>query len=242
MSRIVSSVLVLSGLMHSELALAHVSFVKDVNNIPASDKTIIATLNIPHGCHDNTGKRYDTNKIEVKMPTDVQLSSVMPMHSTFGKAKLVKDNTGKITTLVWEQKAEEKQESDSHLYQVGFRVTLSKITTAGTVALTPFTTLGFETTQYCGDNDQLYEEWAGADTPTLYVVPKIRSIGWNKYVVPNALDLTDTGKGKNFFTDAAIVWKDKEGHSANANTLELIKKNAKELKQIPAGSTIWVKY
>jgi len=240
MSRIVSSVLVLSGLMLSELALAHVSFVKDVNNVPASGRSIVATLNIPHGCHDSAGKSYDTNKIEVKLPTDVQLSSVMPMHSTFGKAKLLKDNTGKITTLVWEQKAEEKQDSDSHLYQVSFRVTLAKKNTDNTTtALAPFTTLGFETTQYCGDSNQLSEIWTGADIPTLYIVPT-RSSGWNKYTVPSALDLT--GKGKNFFTDAAIVWKDKEGHSANTNTLELIKKNATELKQIPAGGTVWVKY
>lgn len=240
MFRILSSALVLSGLMFSELALAHVSFVKDVNNVPASGRSIVATLNIPHGCHDTAGKSYDTNKIEVKMPTDVELSSVMPMHSTFGKAKLVKDNTGKITTLVWEQKAEEKQESDSHLYQVSFRIRLSKKNAdSTTTALTPFTTLGFETTQYCGDSNQLSEVWTGADIPTLYIVPT-RSIGWNKYTVPSALDLT--GTGKNFFSDATIVWKDKEGYSANANTLELIKKNATELKQIPAGSTVWVKY
>jgi uncharacterized protein YcnI len=239
MSRIVSSIVLLSGLMASEWALAHVSFLKDVNNIPSTGKSIVATLNVPHGCHDTANKSYDTNKIEVKMPQDVQLSSIMPVHSTFGKVKIVKDNAGKITSLIWEQKAEDVQTEASHFYQVSFRVTLSKITTAGTVALTPFTTLGFETIQYCGDNDQLYEEWAGADTPTLYVVPA-RSLGWNKYIVPSVLDLT--GTGKNFFTDAAIVWKDKEGYSINSNTLELIKKNATELKQIPAGSTVWVKY
>jgi uncharacterized protein YcnI len=238
MSRVLSNLLLSASLVASPLALAHVSFYKDINNIPVTEKTIIATLNVPHGC-----KGLDTNKIEVKMPTDMQLAGIMPMHSIFGKAKIIKDNTGKITTLVWEQKAEDIQIADSHLYQISFRVTLAKINpdiTQKPIALTPFTTVGFETTQYCGNNNDLTEVWTGANTPTLYILPA-RNLGWNKYTVPSALDLT-TSFGKKFFEDAAVVWKGKEGHSANSSTMDLIKKNATELKQIPAGSEIWVKY
>ncbi len=245
MSRVLSSLVLSAGLVASPLALAHVSFYKDINNIPVTGKTIIATLNVPHGCHDSAGKSYDTNKIEVKLPTDIQFSSLMPMHSTFGKAKVIKDSSGKVTTLVWEQKAEEAQESDSHLYQVSFRIGLSKVTknadgTTKTTAIDPFTTLGFETTQYCGNDNQLTEIWTGADIPTLYILPA-RNLGWNKYIIPSALDLT-TNAGKKFFEDAVVVWKAKEGYSANSTTMDLIKKNATELKQIPAGSEVWVKH
>ncbi|PTQ89381.1 DUF1775 domain-containing protein [Agitococcus lubricus] len=239
LNRSVLAMTLVGALVASQFASAHVGFFRDSNNLPITGNTIIATLNVPHGCHDAADVGYDTNKIEVKMPAGVALSSVMPMHSTFGKVKIVKDNAGKVSSLVWEQKTEDVQTEASHFYQVSFRVALSTINGTTTTPIPAFSTLGFETTQYCGANNQLSEVWTGANTPTLYILPK-RGLGWNKYTVPNTLDLT--GTAKNFFTDAAIVWKNKEGHSANGQTLELIKKNATQLLTIPAGSDIWVKY
>jgi uncharacterized protein YcnI len=213
--------------VYTQYVHAHASFVINSTSVPYAAKGYFATLNLGHGCEDSTGKLYDSSIIEVTIPA--AFTGVRPMPSTFGKASVVKDGAGNVTKLIWTKANSDKLPEDTQLYQVSFK---------GTLPATPFSTLGFETVQTCENG--LSIEWKGTDTPTLYIVPA-RTVGWNKYTTPSSvLDLT--GTGAKFFTDAAIVWKGKEGYSVNPNTLQLIQKNATELKQIPAGSDIWVKY
>ncbi len=219
--------LLTASAIYTQEVQAHASFVINSTSVPYAAKGYLATLNLGHGCEDSTGKLYDSSTIEVTIPSTFK--AVRPMPSTFGKASVVKDGLGNVTKLIWTKASADKLSDDSQLYQVSFK---------GTLPATPFSTLGFETVQTCENG--LSIEWKGTDTPTLFIVPA-RTVGWNKYTTSNSvLDLT--GTGAKFFADAAIVWKGKEGYSVNPNTLELIKKNATELKQIPAASTIWVKY
>lgn len=215
--------LLVAGSVFAQSAHAHVSFVA---NVPYAGKSYVATLNVPHGCEDSSAKLYDSSKIEVTIPAG--FTGVRPSPSTFGKASVVKDAQGNVTKLVWTKAEADKLADDSQFYQITFR---------GTLPNAPFTALAFDTVQTCEGG--LTQAWTGVNVPTLRVLPG-RTVGWNKFTVPTALDLT--GAGKNFFTDAAIVWKGKEGYSANSNTFDLIKKNATELKLIPANSDIWVKY
>ncbi|MDO8328857.1 MAG: DUF1775 domain-containing protein [Fluviicoccus sp.] len=228
MIRPVFSLTILSyALLHAGAAFAHASFVTSTGT---AGKSMVATLNVPHGCEDANAKQYDSYKVEISIPAE--FGGVRPMSAVFGKAGVLKDGNGNVTKLVWTKTDSDILADDSQLYQFTFR---------GTMPGTAFKSVAFTTVQYCrdGSGNELTQTWSGADAPTLRTVPG-RTPGWNKYITPVALDLT--GADKSFLSDAQIVWSGKSAWSINPLTLGLIQKKGLELKQVPANTEILVKY
>jgi hypothetical protein len=73
--------------------------------------------------------------------------------------------------------------------------------------------------------------------PALVILPA-RSPGWNKFTVTNKV--TDLS----IFKDAQIVWAGDAAYSGNPATADQIKseEGVTELKEIAAGTEIWVKF
>lgn len=225
MKRYVTSLLSAAGIFlgMAQSAEAHVSFVVNATNIPVAGKSYTATMNVGHGCEDETtGTHYDTEILEVAVPTT--FASVRPMDATWGTAAVEKDLDGNVTKLIWTRSAAAHGE-DSHLYQATFR---------GTLPDAPLTTLGFVATQRC-NGGSLETVWEGAQTPTLKLMPA-RLSGWNKYTAQADIDEAAI---KAFFGDALIVWYNNAAYSANPVTAGLI---TNALTAIPTGGEFWVKY
>lgn len=204
-----------------QAAQAHVSFLTTTAGMPTAGKTYLATLNIPHGCEDANAAHFDTTKVEVTVPSG--FTSVRPMDTTFGASTVEKDEAGNVTKLIW-TKSTAALTNDDHYYQIVFR---------GTLPNTPFTTLGFVTTQTCaGDTTKT---WEGADAPKLLIFPA-RALGWNKYTAQTDFDEAAI---KKYFADAYIVWSGSAAYSANSVTAGLI---STPLTAITTGSDFWVKY
>jgi len=197
---------------------AHVSFVA-VNAY--AGKSYIATANIPHGCEDLVGNKYDTIKIEISIPAE--FTGVRPADSAFGMASVEKDLAGNVIKLIWTKSTPELIE-DTNFIQVSFR---------GTLPNAPLTTLELETTQTCAGATT--KTWSGLDVPKLNILPA-RAPGWNKYTAQSTIDATMLG---NFFKDAVIVWYGNAAYSANPVTNGLI---TNKLTDIPLGADFWVKY
>lgn len=219
MRRVTNPLLIAAGLFSAaSIANAHVSFV--ANNAYAG-KSYVATANIPHGCEDEAGNKYDTLKIEMSIPAG--FTSVRPADATFGPASVEKDGEGNVTKLIWTKTAA-AAESDDFLYQVTFR---------GTLPATALQSLVFTTVQTCAEGKTF--AWQGTDAPSLKVLPT-RSIGWNKYTAQTALDEATI---KAYFADAQIVWSNGAAYSANSVTNGLI---TTQLTAIAQGADYWVKY
>ena len=201
-----------------QTAQAHVSFVA---NTAYAGKSYIATANIPHGCEDINGIKYDTIKIEISIPPE--FTGVRPADSAFGVASVEKDLAGNVTKLTWTKSAPELLE-DTNFIQVSFR---------GTLPNAPFTTLELETTQTCAGATT--KTWSGLDVPKLRILPA-RAPGWNKYTAQTAMDAATLAT---FFSDAVIVWYGNAAYSANPVTDGLI---TNKLTDIPLGADFWVKY
>jgi hypothetical protein len=211
--------LIAAGLFSvASIANAHVSFV--ANNAYAG-KSYVATANIPHGCEDDAGNKYDTIKIEMSIPAG--FTSVRPADATFGPASVEKDEAGNVTKMIWTKTAAAAT-SDDFLYQVTFR---------GTLPANALQSLAFTTTQTCA-GDQSFT-WEGTDAPALKVLP-VRNSGWNKYTAQTALDEATI---KAYFADAQIVWSNGAAYSANSVTNGLI---ITKLTSIAQGAEYWVKY
>lgn len=195
----------------------------------------VLKFSIGHGCEG-----ADTFRLEVAIPKEV--TSVRGMPSTFGKAEVKKDDTGVVTAVVWTK--DDVLPGDDAFYEMSIRIGVPDL---------PFTTLYFPAKQSCRAADgtesvvdwkALPEEVAAAKmgeepepAPSLVILPP-RSPGWNKYTVTNAV------KDMTIFKDALIVWAEDAAYSSNPNTAEQIKgeKGVTELKEIAAGTEIWVKY
>ncbi|KFA91307.1 YcnI family protein [Archangium violaceum] len=216
-------------------AQAHIS----VTSGPAfAAKSQELTFKVGHGCNG-----ADTYRVEIRIPDGV--GGVRPLDSTFGKAVVSKDGTGKITSVTWTKAAADVLPSDTQLY---------KFTLNAALPDTPFTPLFFPTIQTCraADGTESTTEWVGTSTehnhlrpedssaypaPYVFLLPA-RTPGWNKYTVEQHVhDLS-------VFADAQIVWAGSAAYSANPSTLQLIEKepNTQVLSAIHPGTEIWVKY
>lgn len=230
-----------TSILMCNTASAHVT-VNGAGVVPTANKTFEATLNVPHGCGDDAGNHFDTQRVETTIPTD--FVSVLPVDATFGKATVIKNETGAVTKIVWAKTEAEVLPADDHFYKLTFR---------GKLPDKPFTKIAFPTVQHCiGTNGvALTSEWTATEdgehdhnapnaenpAPTLFIYPA-RSPGWNKYTVNEHVhDLS-------VFADAEIVWAGTAAYSANAITLDLIKADTSVtvLDAIHPGTEIWVKY
>lgn len=202
---------------------AHTSFVVNATNLPFAGKSYTATMNVGHGCEDETtGTHYDTEILEVEIPAT--FTKVRPMDATWGTAAVETDIAGNVTKLIWTRTLAAHAE-DTHLYQVSFK---------GSLPNAPLTTLEFVATQRC-NGDTIATVWEGADVPTLKLLPA-RLPGWNQYTAQADIDEATI---KSFFADALIVWSNNAAYSANPHTAELI---TNPLTAIPLGAVFWVKY
>lgn len=218
--------LALSALLGAvPLAHAHTAF---VDSDAVAGKSFFATLNIGHGCEDQAGIKYDTERLEVEIPASVsELNSIRPMDAPWAAASVVKDANGNITKLVW-TKTDAVHSEDSQLYRVSFTAKLPN---------TPMTSLAFPAIQYCTDSgsNEITAEWIGAESPTLRLSEAHKS-GWNKYTAQ--IDI-DEATIKAFFANALIVWSGGTAYSSNPVTDSLI---TNKLTTISTGSEFWVKY
>lgn len=197
-------------------AQAHASF---VSGLPFAGKSYVATLNIGHGCEEPVSA--DTIKVEVSVPAGI--SSIRPADAVFGPASL-ETSDGKVTKMIW-NKPTAAQASDTHFYQVTFKLSIP--------AGTELTTLAFDTVQTCSGNATV--AWTGDEAPKLKILPA-RAPGWNKYTAQTELNADAVAS---YFSDALIVWYNNTAYSANTITAGAIKT---PLTAIPAGAEFWVKY
>ena len=222
---------IFTGLLLSEMALAHVSI---TNKLYANSYSQIE-LAVPHGCEG-----FDTVKVEVTIPDG--FTGVRPLNSVFGPATVELDQEDAIFKIVWTTNKTEPYAIDSHAYSLAFR------------AKTPdavFSTLYFPTVQTCEDQDGniFTSEWIGTQghdhsdasgvlpSPSALLYPKVTP-GWSQFLINEHLhDLS-------IFSDAEIVWLDSAAYSANPHTVQLIQEDseASTLSEIHPGSMIWVKY
>lgn len=217
-------------LLLGSTARAHISV---EGGTGTADTTKVVTFNVGHGCEG-----FDTYSVEIKIPPGV--TSVRPMFGgAFGKPKVLKDETGAVTSVVWAKT--DVEPADTNFYALSIRMKLPN---------QPFTKLYLPTTQLCRDpatNKEYKTDWVATTesatengpepAPALFILPA-RSPGWNKFTVPVALD------NLSVFDDAQIVWAGNAAYSGNAATKELIGKepNTTVLTSIAAGTEVWVKY
>jgi uncharacterized protein YcnI len=195
----------------------------------------VIEFSIGHGCEG-----ADTFRLEVAIPKEV--TSVRGMPSAFGNAEVRRDDTGAVTSVVWSKS--DVLPGDDQFYEMSIRIGVPDM---------PFTTLYFPAKQSCRTADgvesvvdwkALPEEIAAAKmgeepepAPALVILPA-RSPGWNKFTVTNKV--TDLS----IFKDAQIVWAGDAAYSGNPATADQIKseEGVTELKEIAAGTEIWVKF
>jgi uncharacterized protein YcnI len=214
----------------SSTAWAHVSLAGP----GYANQSQVLTFSVGHGCEG-----ADTVRVEVQIPKEV--TSVRGAPTAFGDTKLVTDDAGTVTSVVWSK--DKARPADDFFYTLQIRV---KVPDA------PFTTLYFPAKQTCrsADGTESVVDWAqlpgdapaaGAEeaepAPSLMVLP-VRVAGWNKFSVKDAV--SDLG----YFKDAQIVWSGDAAYSSNPATAESIKSEpgVTTLTTIKANSEIWVKY
>jgi uncharacterized protein YcnI len=213
-------------------ALAHVSLASGPAQVAKTQKI---TFGVGHGCELQDGTHLDTVSIKVEIPAGI--SSVRPMPGDFGKATVEKSGDA-VTAVVWTKPAPDA--GDVEYYELTLRAR---------VDAPAFTTLAFKVTQTCKNSDgsDVVVRWDGAaggnPAASLVVVPA-RVPGWNKIT----LDANTTVTAANlpvYLGDAVIVWRGKEGFSANANTMSLIQgtSGASVLStDLKPNDELWVKY
>ncbi len=196
-------------------AEAHVSF---VNSRAPAGTNFIATANVGHGCEPE-GVEGGLDNTSVVMVIPAGITSFRPIHSTFGLA------TVDGNTITWTANEASVQPSDTHYHQVSFRFSVPNA---------PFTSLFFDTTQFCGEEVLAWKD----ESPVIAIVPGPRAIGWNKYTAQSDILAADFAT---YFGDAEIVWtvSPAQAYSANPHISALIQN---PLTIIPAGASYWVKY
>lgn len=195
----------------------------------------ILVFSIGHGCEG-----ADSYKLSVAIPKEV--TSVRGMPNAWGDADVQTDDTGAVTAVVWTKQTVRPR--DDQYYQMSIRVGVPDL---------PFHTLYFPATQSCrtADGVESVVEWKALPdevaaapkgeepepAPALTILPA-RVPGWNKFTV------TDKVTDLSVFKDALIVWAGDAAYSANPTTAERIRseEGVTELREIPAGTDVWVKY
>jgi uncharacterized protein YcnI len=223
-----ASFVTFSGVADAHVSLAGPGFAK---------QNQVLKFSIGHGCEG-----ADTFKLEVAIPKEV--TSVRGLPSAFGNAQVKKDDTGAVVAVAWSKPAADVLPGDDQFYEMSIRIGVPDM---------PFTTLYFPATQSCraADGTETVVEWKALPeevaaakmgeepepAPALVILPA-RSSGWNKLTVPTKV--TDLS----IFKDALIVWAGDAAYSSNPATAEQIKSedDVTELKEIAAGTEIWVKY
>jgi uncharacterized protein YcnI len=220
-----------AAVLTSSSAFAHVS----VSSPAFAKQSALLTFSIGHGCEG-----ADSSQLDITIPESV--TSVRAMPSLFGAVEIQKNAAGTVTHVIWTNPAPRK--ADDLFYQAAIRATMPDA---------PFTTLLFPAKQTCkaADGKESTVDWVATPeqvanakqgeepepAPAVAILP-LRKSGWNKFTVKSKLsDLT-------IFDDAEIVWAGEAAYSGNTSTQDQIKNEdgVSELKEIAAGTEIWVKY
>ncbi|OJH36395.1 YcnI family protein [Cystobacter ferrugineus] len=216
-------------------AEAHIGLSTPAQPIAATTQEL--SFLVGHGCEG-----LDTYRIEVQIPEGV--GGVRPLDSTFGRAAVTKDETGRVKAVTWTKSSDVLPE-DTQFYKVTLRASLPNA---------PFAALYFPTIQTCRapDGTEKVSAWVGTSgdhghglaegstelpAPSLVVLPP-RTPGWNKYTVTQHVhDLS-------VFKDAQIVWAGSAAYSPSDYVSGLISQepNTQVLEQIHPGTEIWVRY
>lgn len=235
--------LLVSGLMCTGSAVAHVGIANNTLPISAAGQSAFAIANttseivfiIPHGCNGEAvptpPANLDTTKVEITVPaaivTATGAGSVRPSHTgEFGNVarQTLEDGSIKFT---WNKIAAQSG-ADDQLYKVSIRLKTPAVASPEDFAIKKYQ---FLTTQTCAisESENYVLDWGSANSPTLLSFPEKRK-GFNKYTLDTSTvgDFTVVGaatkasKLKSYFGDAAIVWVGKRAYSANANTVTKI--------------------
>jgi hypothetical protein len=216
------------------MAQAHTSFV--VKEAVAS-KTFYATLNVGHGCSDESDKHVDTYKLVLDIPaqlSELSNASIRPMDAEWGKASIIRNAEGVITQVAWTKpEGTYPRSGDDAQDSWGYRASLNV-----RMPDAPFTKVVFPAaTQYCmkEDGTEFSKAWDGDSAPTITLLPAHIS-GWNQFVAPADMDVEAI---KDFFSGALIVWVGDAAYSSNAITDSAI---TSKLTSISKDADIWVKY
>ncbi|HEX4975816.1 MAG TPA: DUF1775 domain-containing protein [Pseudomonadales bacterium] len=212
-------------------AQAHVSVISPPAMVKA---TSTVELGVGHGCE---GK--DVARVEVTIPPE--LTSIRPRDALLGRATFEKDDTGRITKIIWTKLPGTVLPADTHYYTVSFRAKMPN---------TPFKMVYLPTTQYCkaGNGEEIAVAWdqittdhANHDTsnpaPAMLIFP-VRYAGWNQFTTLEHLH------DMSVFKDAEIVWKGSAAYSSNPVTTQMIQNDSSltPLSEIHPGESFWVKF
>ncbi|MCG5052268.1 MAG: DUF1775 domain-containing protein [Myxococcales bacterium] len=232
----------LSGLslgLVSTGAFAHIG----TNGPVFAGKTVKVVFTVGHGCEG-----ADTLSLAMQVPAGV--TGVRPIPGGFGKASVVKDAMGNVTSVTWSRPETDLGASDDNAYEVALRVRIPDA---------PFTTLYFPTVQTCksaagvvstaswvgtGGGDHQHGVDAGVapaapePAPAVQVLPA-RMPGWNKYTLTQHVHDLPV-----FFSDAQIVWSGSAAWSPNPDIQALVpsEPNTTALTELHPGAVIWVRY
>jgi hypothetical protein len=246
-------------------ATAHVGVVNTQIPYAVAGKSYELVLAVPHGCAytkaDGSAAEADTYKVEVAIPAG--FTGARPIvDGVFGKPELTKNQAGAVTKIAWTKGAGFDSSSDDQSYRVAVR---------GTAPNAPFTTIQFDTKQYCKNpagGADLVTDWSAYGSPASNQSPKVkvfpaRTPGWNKISLPASAEKHTPAEVKalltDFFSDAQIVWlrpgtnKGQGVYSVNPDTALKIKAlvakdpTTYELAaatdvMIHATDVLWVKY
>lgn len=246
-------------------ASAHVGVVNTQIPYAVAGKSYELVLTVPHGCAytkaDGSAAEADTYKIEIAIPAG--FTGVRPVtEAVFGRPAFERDSSGAVTKLTFTKGATFDSTADDQVHRLGVR---------GTAPNAPFTTLQFNTKQFCKNpagGADLVTDWSAYGSPPSNQSPKVkifpaRSPGWNKFqlAAPNEKHtLADVqALMTDFFADAQIVWLDTGSgsprgiYSANPVVATKIKALAssdpmtyelttKTTAMIHAADVLWVKY
>ncbi|CAM3107345.1 DUF1775 domain-containing protein [Corallococcus soli] len=119
-----------AGSLFSTAAFAHAAVAGPTP--PYAGVSFDADFTVSHGCDG-----ADTYRVKVMIPEGV--TGVRPVDSTFGKAEVEKDGTGRVTAVTWTRNGDVRA-ADTHYFHLGLRAKLPA---------KPFTTVFFPTEQTC---------------------------------------------------------------------------------------------
>lgn len=263
--------LLVSGLLGTGSAMAHVGIFNNTLPISASGQSTFAIANgtsdvqflVSHGCNaeaiPSVDPAMDTTTFKITVPaaivTATGAASVRPSHAgEFGNVTRTSNGDGSITFTF--NKVAAASAADDQFYKVSIRMKMPNVASATDFAIKKYQ---FPAVQICNDGvggSDVVLDW-GSSSPTIIAFPDKRK-GFNKYTL-DASTVSDFGtapiasKLKSYFGDAAIVWVGKKAYSANPNTSAKIDTLVtSDLTYSNLGSdtgttltesdTIWVKY